>query len=43
MTVVIGIDAHKASHTATEIGPGSVRGRHDQIAEQPARHLRSFC
>ena len=24
MTVVIGIDAHKASHTATAIGPGSV-------------------
>ena len=24
MTVVIGIDAHKASHTATAIGPGCV-------------------
>ena len=24
MTVVIGIDPHKASHTATAIGPGCV-------------------
>ena len=24
MTIVIGIDPHKASHTATAIGPGSV-------------------
>ena len=35
MTIVIGIDPHKASHTATAIGPGSVEGRHDQPAGGP--------
>ena len=33
MTVIIGIDPHKASHTATAIWPG--RGRHDLSAGDP--------
>ena len=40
MTVVIGIDPHKASHTATAIGPGSVEAATIRL-RQPARHLRS--
>ena len=35
MTIVIGIDPHKASHTATAIGPRVRRGRHDQAAGGP--------